>query len=200
MCTYISYSDLIRWAFEKLTRKKWDVYSSLEWNGLSGANECVSFAWRQNEITAIALGRLSQQCRVPAMPTSRSGSRWHRERRSQLACFPTSANRAKHRAPSKHGPCAAGKVKSHFQRARKNTIAPSTFLFLNPLAWICCYQLVVLVAKPETWWKGGHFRSRGGISLKIWSLKIVFCYPSKTWWLRNQLLWKNVNFLWCICT
>lgn len=92
---------------------------------------------------------------------------------------------------------------SHISKGLGRTpaaIAPSTFLFLNPRAWICCYQLVILVAKPETWWKDGRFRSRGGISLKIWSLKIVFCYPSETWWLRNRLLWKNVNFLWYVHT
>lgn len=50
-----------------------------------------------------------------------AGAVRHRQRRSQLACFPSSANRAKHRAPFKHGPCTAAKVKSHFQRARKNS-------------------------------------------------------------------------------
>lgn len=89
-----------------------------------------------------------------------------------------------------------------FQRAGRTpvVIAPSTFLFLNALAWICCYQLVILVAKQRPAEKTDISEAGGGISLKIWSLKIVFCYPSKTWLLRNRLLWKNVNFLWCICT
>lgn len=128
---HISYSDLIRWAFEKLRWKKWDVYSSLEWNRLSGANKYMSFEWRQNEIMAIALGHLSQHDFVPADLKQRKTRRFStlREVQSQVVYFPTLANRAKYRAGFKNRSCTAIKINSRiFKRAQKNT---SCHWFLN---------------------------------------------------------------------